>query len=174
MTTLLALDEFAGNARGVLGHNILDYDLPILARLRPDLRFLNKPVIDTLFLSPLAFPENPYHRLVKDYKLVRDTVNDPVADARLAASVFLDQWESFSRMAASGRGEVLSFYRFCFEGKAEPEAPSFEGTAAAFAAWGHPASAWTRPVSWLTNCFPRWSAGVPSRIICSPPLSIRR
>ena len=86
--------------------------LPISGRR---LQLLTKPVIDTLFLSPLAFPENPYHRLVKDYKLVRDAVNDPVADARLAASVFLDQWESFGRMAASGRSEILSFYRFCFE-----------------------------------------------------------
>ena len=135
---LRALDEFSGHARGVLGHNILDHDLPILARLQPDLKLLNKPVIDTLFLSPLAFPENPYHRLVKDYKLVRDAVNDPVADAGLAASVFFDQWESFRRMAASGRGEILSFYRFCFEGEAGPEALSFEGTAAIFAALGAP------------------------------------
>jgi len=34
----------------------------------------NKPVrVDTLVLSPLCFPENPYHRLVKDYKLVRES-----------------------------------------------------------------------------------------------------
>ena len=65
---LHALDDFANDARAVLGHNILDHDLPILRNIRPDLRLLTKPVIDTLFLSPLAFPENPYHRLVKDYK----------------------------------------------------------------------------------------------------------
>lgn len=135
---LRALDEFAANARGVLGHNILDHDLPLLARLQPDLQLLGKPAIDTLFLSPLAFPENPYHRLVKDYKLVRDTVNDPVADARLAASVFVDQWQSFSRMAAGGRGEVLAFYRFCFDGGAGGDRTSFEGTAAVFAALGAP------------------------------------
>ena len=136
--TLRALDEFAGDARGVLGHNILDHDLPILAHLRPAMQLLTKPVIDTLFLSPLAFPENPYHRLVKDYKLVRDAVNDPVADARLAASVFLDQWESFGRMAASGRSEILSFYRFCFEDVIGPEEPSFAGIAAVFSSLGAP------------------------------------
>jgi len=62
----------------------------------------------------LAFPENPYHRLVKDYKLVRDSINDPVADARLAASVFGDQWASFITIGNS-KEDILSFYRYCFE-----------------------------------------------------------
>jgi len=44
----------------LLGHNLLRHDCPF-ARIAPDLKFLNKPVVDTLFLSPLAFPENPYH-----------------------------------------------------------------------------------------------------------------
>ena len=106
----------AAGAERVLGHNLLDHDLPVLARVAPGLRLLGKQVVDTLYLSPLAFPENPYHRLVKDYKLVRDAVNDPVADARLAASVFRDQWESFSRMAER-RPERLAFYAFCLEGR---------------------------------------------------------
>ena len=43
---------------------------------------LKKPAIDTLYLSPLAFPENPYHRLVKDYQIVRDSINkQPVVRA---------------------------------------------------------------------------------------------
>lgn len=108
------LDRMAAGAERVLGHNLLDHDLPVLRRAAPHLGLLAKPVVDTLYLSPLAFPENPYHRLVKDYKLVRDAVNDPVADARLAASVFRDQWESFSRMAGKGP-ERLAFYAFCFQ-----------------------------------------------------------
>ena len=89
---LAELDDFASDAVYLLGHNILRHDLPICRAIAPDLKFLNKPVVDTLFLSPLAFPENPYHRLVKDYKLVRDSLNDPLADARLAISLFQDQW----------------------------------------------------------------------------------
>jgi ATP-dependent DNA helicase RecQ len=69
--TLAELDAFAASAEYVLGHNLLGHDLPVLSSLAPGLRLLHKPVIDTLYLSPLAFPENPYHRLVKDYKLVR-------------------------------------------------------------------------------------------------------
>ncbi|HDN9013983.1 TPA: RecQ family ATP-dependent DNA helicase [Aeromonas salmonicida] len=90
--SLKELNALAQEADVVLGHNILDFDLPWLAKqaVRPQL-LLEKPVIDTLYLSPLAFPKNPYHRLVKDYKLVRDTLNDPVADARLALQIFSEQ-----------------------------------------------------------------------------------
>ena len=95
---MIDLDAFADGAEYVLGHYILGHDLPVLESMAPDLRLLQKPVIDTLYLSPLAFPQNPYHHLVKDYKLVRDSINDPVADARLAASVFCDQWESFASL----------------------------------------------------------------------------
>ncbi|MDD4391593.1 MAG: RecQ family ATP-dependent DNA helicase [Desulfobacterales bacterium] len=111
---LLALDRFSAGADFVLGHNIIGHDLPVLESINPDLGILRKPVIDTLYLSPLAFPENPYHRLIKDYKLVRDSVNNPVADARLAGSVFRDQWISF-RKAWETTPDLLAFYRFCFE-----------------------------------------------------------
>ena len=95
-------------AEFVLGHNLLGHDFPVLQSAYPRLEILKKPVIDTLYLSPLAFPQNPYHRLVKDYKLVRSSVSNPVADARLAASVFRDQWESFHR----GQGRRCAPDRF--------------------------------------------------------------
>ncbi len=87
---LVEFDDFSKNATYLLGHNILADDLPICRAIFAPLKFLNKPVVDTLLLSPLAFPENPYHRLVKDYKLVHDSLNDPLADARLALSLFQD------------------------------------------------------------------------------------
>ena len=104
---LAELDDFAGDADYLLGHNILRHDLPICRAIAPDLKFLNKPVVDTLFLSPLAFPENPYHRLVKDYKLVRDSLNDPLADARLAMSLFQDQWVALTGTTATLRDIVF-------------------------------------------------------------------
>ena len=77
--SITQLDLLAQNADFILGHNILDFDLPWLSRQPQQLQYLlKKPIIDTLYLSPLAFPANPYHKLVKDYKLVRDTLNDPV------------------------------------------------------------------------------------------------
>ena len=111
---LAELDDFAGDADYLLGHNILRHDLPICRAIAPDLKFLNKPVVDTLFLSPLAFPENPYHRLVKDYKLVRDSLNDPLADARLAISLFQDQWIALQEQQQ--HFGILSFYHYVFSG----------------------------------------------------------
>lgn len=111
---LSALNAFGKNAGFILGHNIVGHDLPLLLAMAPDLAILRLPIIDTLYLSPLAFPKNPYHRLVKDYKLVRSSINDPLEDVRLALSVFKDQWESLERMGAD-IPQLLSFYRFCFE-----------------------------------------------------------
>ena len=79
---LADLQGFAGDAEFIVGHNLLGHDLPTLRALAPALGLLGRRIIDTLYLSPLAFPQNPYHRLVKDYKLVRDSVADPVADCR--------------------------------------------------------------------------------------------
>jgi len=133
-SSLKELDDLARPAQYILGHNILGHDLPILESQAPHLELLNKPVIDTLYLSPLAFPENPYHRLVKDYKLVRDSINDPVADARLSASVFCDQWNSFAALQGNEK-DIISFYHYCFS---DSKGSSFrcEGLTEVFAALG--------------------------------------
>ena len=124
------LDAFIQPATTILGHNLLRHYLPVLHALHPNLRLLQKPAVDTLYLSPLAFPENPYHRLVKDYKLVRDAKNDPVADARLALVLFRDQWESFSRLAEN-EPDLLSIYRYCLAAR-----PAYKGLDAALATMG--------------------------------------
>ncbi|MCP4338213.1 MAG: hypothetical protein GY799_04850 [Desulfobulbaceae bacterium] len=85
---LQEFDEFAGSASFILGHNILSHDIPRLHQLAPFLQLLKKQAVDTLYLSPLAFPENPYHRLVKNYRIVRDSVSEPVQDALLSGKVF--------------------------------------------------------------------------------------
>ncbi|MBU1168670.1 MAG: RecQ family ATP-dependent DNA helicase [Proteobacteria bacterium] len=108
------LSEFARDADFILGHNIVNHDLAVARDIHPEAGFLKLPVIDTLFLSPLAFPENPYHKLVKDYKLVKHSKNDPVADARLARAVFDDQLAAFVDLNAREPG-LLSVYNFAFE-----------------------------------------------------------
>ncbi len=55
------LDEFAAGAACLVGYNIIEHDLPMLAEHAPHLELLDLPAIDTLYLSPLARPENPYH-----------------------------------------------------------------------------------------------------------------
>ncbi len=94
---LAELDQFGKEAEFLLGHNILNHDLPRLGEAAPGLKLLEKPAVDTLYLSPLAFPENPYHRLVKDYQIVRDSINNPAEDAALAGKIFSEQWNAFAK-----------------------------------------------------------------------------
>jgi ATP-dependent DNA helicase RecQ len=117
---LRELEQFAGDAELIVGHNLLGHDLPTLRALAPALRaaggLLGRRVVDTLYLSPLAFPENPYHRLVKDYKLVRDSVADPVQDCRSAERILREQFDELERRAALGERDLLGVYQFCFRG----------------------------------------------------------
>ena len=98
---LAGLDDLAGGADFLLGHNLIAFDLPYLRAANPDLRLLSLPAVDTLMLNPLAFPRNPYHHLVKHYQdgqLQRGRVNDPELDARLALDVFRNQLRELRRM----------------------------------------------------------------------------
>ena len=95
---LARLDELAQGADFLIGHNLIDFDLPHLKAANPNLRLLQLPAVDTLRLNPLAFPRNPYHYLVKHYQdgsLRRGRLNDPELDARLALEVFVDQQKAF-------------------------------------------------------------------------------
>ncbi|MCY4618252.1 MAG: RecQ family ATP-dependent DNA helicase [Chloroflexi bacterium] len=94
---LARLDELATGADVLLGHNLIVFDRPHLEAVSPNLRMLRLPVIDTLWLNPLAFPRNPYHYLVKHYQdgqLKRGSISDPELDARLALQLFSDQLEA--------------------------------------------------------------------------------
>jgi len=94
------LNNMAAKAQFVLGHNIISHDLPWLyiQKEHKTLTHLSTlPVIDTLFLSPLAFPKNPYHRLLKDYKIISDSYNNPLHDARLSLAIFSDQIAAFKQ-----------------------------------------------------------------------------
>ena len=100
---LAALDEFAEGAQFLVGHNIIEHDLELLARHAPNLKLLDLPAIDTLYLSPLAAPENPYHQLVKQYKepaLARVQVNDPLLDAELTLELLADVADELKPMDA--------------------------------------------------------------------------
>ncbi len=91
---LAKLDDLSDGADFVVGHNIIEHDLPHLQATNPNLRLLRLPVVDTLRLNPLAFPRNPYHHLVKHYQdgqLLRGRINDPELDARLTLEVFDNQ-----------------------------------------------------------------------------------
>ncbi len=92
--SLSRLDILADGVDFLIGHNIIEFDLPHLRAANPGLALLRLPVVDTLRLNPLAYPRNPYHHLVKHYqdgRLNRGRLNDPELDARLTLEVFGNQ-----------------------------------------------------------------------------------
>ncbi|MFC0261301.1 RecQ family ATP-dependent DNA helicase [Fontibacter flavus] len=91
-SNLIKFEEFLGSPRYICGHNIISHDLPYLQK--KGLRF--HTIIDTLFLSPLLFPQKPYHRLVKDDKLQTESLNNPLNDALKAKDLFYDEVSAFS------------------------------------------------------------------------------
>jgi hypothetical protein len=101
------------DARKVRTHNLLSRDLPAPRRPAPDPRLLSLPVVDTLHLSPLAFPQNPYHRLVialehrrdADLRSSRLLALAPVVPGRVAAG------EAAGRLSSSGRVRTRSILR---------------------------------------------------------------
>ncbi|MCY3788910.1 MAG: hypothetical protein OXH63_08990, partial [Gemmatimonadetes bacterium] len=99
---LAKLDALADGASFLLGHNLIAFDLPHLKAAKPDLRLLNLPAVDTLLLSPLAFPRNPYRSLIKHYQdgaLSSGRRNDPEWDARIALEVFGDERKALATAA---------------------------------------------------------------------------
>lgn len=88
------LSDFIAGTKYICGHNIVHHDAKYLFDSTSRYQF-----IDTLYLSPLLFPEHPYHKLVKDDKLIVDELNNPVNDCKKAETLLLNEierWDSIS------------------------------------------------------------------------------
>lgn len=109
---LARLADFAKGAKWVMGHHILHHDLPILYEKAPNHPIRHLPVIDTLRLSPLAFPQNPYHRLIKNHKLISSARNSPLADCHACYTLFLDQCRAFANLRLRHADEVAVYEHF--------------------------------------------------------------
>ena len=108
------LDAFAEGAEFVVGHNIVAHDRRFIEAYLPGARLLDLPVVDTLYLAPLARPQRPYHHLIKDYKLVGGERSEPVSDCRLALQLLEDCWAILEKREREERG-LVSIYRSCFD-----------------------------------------------------------
>ncbi len=89
------LTDFLKDVDFVCGHNIIHHDAKYLFGEKTDRWML----VDTLYVSPLLFPEHPYHRLLKDDKLMSEQMNNPVNDCEKARDLLMDemaQWERLS------------------------------------------------------------------------------
>ena len=107
------LNEYGAQASFIVGHNIVAHDRRFLEKHLPGSPLLDRPVVDTLYLAPLAKPHQPYHSLVKDYKLIGGEPNDPVADCRLALKLLKECW-SLLKERERERPRLLCIYRSCF------------------------------------------------------------
>ncbi len=90
--------QFIISADTLCGHNIIAHDIPILKNNNFFVGSQQKNKIDTLYISALLFPKKPYHPLVKDYFLDSGEINNPLADAKLAAQLLLELTEAYQRL----------------------------------------------------------------------------
>lgn len=91
------IPEFAGfvsDCDCLCGHNIIGHDIKYL---KP---FLRKEyvLVDTLYLSPLLFPQKPYHKLLKDDKILTEELNNPLNDSLKAQSLYGDEVMAFKAL----------------------------------------------------------------------------
>ncbi|MDE6296517.1 MAG: DEAD/DEAH box helicase, partial [Muribaculaceae bacterium] len=91
------LISFLRGADFVCGHNIINHDAKYLFG---DTVY-NFKLVDTLFMSPLLFPERPYHSLLKDDKLVSEHINNPVNDCEKARDLLMDEVARWNLMSSS-------------------------------------------------------------------------
>ncbi|WP_434771519.1 RecQ family ATP-dependent DNA helicase [Pseudomonas entomophila] len=106
---LAQIDDLAEGAEYLVGHNLIAHDLRILRHQASNMLVHELAALDTLRLSPLAFPRNPYHRLIKNYKLVSDTLNSPLADCRLTLTLLNDQRKAFAELQQAEPAELLCY-----------------------------------------------------------------
>lgn len=112
------LMDFIKDEDFICGHNVINHDAKFLFGDRKPRQMF----VDTLYMSPLLFPERPYHRLVKDDKLLTDQVNNPLNDCKKARDLLNEevaQWHALPEAVQSifatllnGRDEFKGFLAF--------------------------------------------------------------
>lgn len=93
--SVTAFIQFLQHTRYVCGHNIVRHDLAYLGKAIENAGIPPTNAIDTLLFSPLLFPKEPFHNLVKDDKLQSDSVNNPLNDSIKAKDLFYAQQNAF-------------------------------------------------------------------------------
>lgn len=109
----------------ICGHNIIHHDLKYLFGKED---YLVKHIfgreskewvaVDTLYISPILFPERPYHKLVKDDKLVTEQLNNPVNDCIKARDLLVDEISKWRSLPS----EKKTIFKKLLSGK-----PEFDG-----------------------------------------------
>jgi len=114
--------QFLRETSFVCGHNVYKHDLKYIANAVLDAGINPSNIIDTLPLSPLLFPTNPYHALLKDDKLQSEDSNNPLNDSIKARDLFYDEVAAFKQLDETqkqiyylllrDKKEFAAFFRF--------------------------------------------------------------
>ena len=107
-SNLSSARQFLGDAVVLCGHNIVHHDMQYLSQV---LGGCSYTLVDTLYWSPLLFPERPYHALLKDDKLLPDELNNPVSDAKKAQQLYEDEVAAFLALDDDVQGIYESLLR---------------------------------------------------------------
>ena len=95
------LNKFLNGVDFLCGHNIIHHDAKYLFGEE-----LQKwALVDTLYVSPLLFPERPYHRLLKDDKLMSEQMNNPVNDSEKARDLLMEEVSAWNEL--SDRKQII-------------------------------------------------------------------
>ena len=98
------LAVFLSDVDYVCGHNIIHHDAKFLFNSSNSSNSLfagterKVALVDTLYMSPLLFPERPYHKLIKDDKLISEQMNNPVNDCEKARDLLMDEITSWQTL----------------------------------------------------------------------------
>lgn len=93
------LEAFLDGVDFLCGHNIVNHDAKYLFG-EDEYHWM---LVDTLYVSPLIFPNRPYHKLLKDDKLVSEQMNNPVNDSEKARDLLMDEMAHWSGLSESKR-----------------------------------------------------------------------
>lgn len=114
-------EKFISGSKFICGHNIIAHDLKYI--LEPVESSGAEYAVDTLYLSPLLFPQKPYHALLKDDKLSADELNNPLNDAIKAMQLFYDELNAFEKLDEGTKNifcgllykqpEFYGFFKYC-------------------------------------------------------------
>ena len=89
-----SLMDFISDADFVCGHNIVHHDAKFLFGEEGT----DRTLVDTLYMSPLLFPARPYHRLLKDDKIVSDEYNNPVNDCKKSYDLLMEEMTAWNAL----------------------------------------------------------------------------
>lgn len=121
-TSIAEFIQFLKGTKYICGHNIFNHDIRYIGNAISDANIDAVNIIDTLFLSPLLFPTEPYHSLLKDDKLQSEESNNPLNDSIKARDLLNDEIAAFTKsedilkqifyLLLKDKKEFSAFFRF--------------------------------------------------------------